>query len=237
MTLQDYQDTMLALIEGRIGAEQAAAALYQTDDEITALRLRDYRQGYLGAQGEGLSIQHPQTCAVVEARQGREGWRRLVAAFLAAHPPRHPHRVVAFAPFPDFVAADPALPAWLGDLARLERAALLVDLAPDTPEAAVDPETRVIAVGWDLLGWSADGAPDLSADPEPRPVQVLTWRDADGTPLQAEVGPLEALALELARGRGPLPPGALETLGASEADLAEARAALEEIGAIRAELG
>lgn len=233
MNLNEYQDTFWSLLDGTLDGGAAATALYGDDDGLNPVRLSDYRAGYLGAQNEGLSIQHPQTRAVLEARQGRDAWRALVERYLAAHPPDHPHRIVAFAPFPDFVAQDATLPPWLGDLARLERAALLADVGPDAPEAPADPETRVLALGWDVLAWNADGAPDLRTDPERRCNLVLTWRAEDGSPLQAEVGPVEELALIVARRGEPATDEEREAIGATEDELAAALEALVEIGAVR----
>lgn len=232
--LQHYQDTVLALVQGRVSAEQSAIALFGAADERTVARLRGYRDSHLLGQVEGLQIQHPEVWRVIEARLGRDAWIAVVEGFLAAHPVSHPHRLVAFAPFAAYLATRQELPPWLPDLARLQRAALLADLAPDTCSVRIEPVTSVTAVTHDILGWNADGSPDLLADPEPRECLVLTWRGPDGEPLQAEIGQLERLVVErLLEGRLPTE-AELAALGLGAAELAEALEELARIGVIGA---
>jgi hypothetical protein len=233
MNLQEYQDVLHALILGTASAEDTARVLFGEQDETTVIRLSGYREGYLGAQREGLEIQHPQTHAVVTARYGEQAWRDLVASFLDACPEQHPHRVVALEPFAGFVASRADLPPWLGELARLERDALLASVAPDEDTARIEPRTTVAALRWDVLGWNRDGAPDLFAEPELRETLVLTWRAPGGETLQAEVAELDALLVRcLLEGRMP-GDRELSALGCGVEELLGSLEALREIGAVR----
>lgn len=233
MTLQQYQDAIHAMILGSVSAEDTARALFGSDDETTVVRLSGYRDGYLGAQREGLEIQHPQTVAVVTARYGRQAWRDLVESFMAAFPDQHPHRVIGFEPFAAFVASRADLPPWLGELALLERRALMATLAPDDDTARVDPQTSVARLRWDILAWNQDGQPDLYAEPEVRDNLVLSWRAPGGETLQAEVGELDALLVGcLLEGRMP-EDRELRALDCGVDDLLGSLEALREIGAVR----
>lgn len=233
MNLQEYQDVLHALILGTTSAEDTARALFGSDDETTVIRLSGYRDGYLGAQREGLEIQHPQTHAVVVARYGEQAWRDLVAAFLDAFPEQHPQRVIALEPFAAFVASRADLPPWLGDLALLERKALVASVGPDQEAAPIEAQTSVEALRWDVLAWNRDGDPDLFAEPEARETLVLTWRAPGGETLQAEVGELDALLVRcLLQGRMP-GEDELSALGCTVEDGLGSLEALREIGAVR----
>lgn len=233
MNLQQYQDLMMDVIQGRGAPEAAAAQLWGSFEARDVVRLEGYRKGTIGATGEGLEIQHPQTARVIRERLGAGAWWRVVSAYVDAHLPSHPHRLAGFEPFPAFLATREELPTWMAELASLERAALLASMAPDQPDASVELDTAVLHLQWDVLGWNNDCDPDWAADPEPRPCRVLTWRGPEGTPLQAEVGPLEEAVLEARRqGRG-LSEAEREALGCGTEDEDEATVALVEIEAIR----
>jgi hypothetical protein len=130
--------------------------------------------------------------ARVAAVAGTEVFERLVSGYLARHPSSHPSVRELGREFAAFLSerADPALPAFLPDLARLEWARVEVFDAPDATAlraadlagvAAEDwPELRLAAVpalevvdaAWPVHRiWSGD---DASA---PEPTTVRVWRD------------------------------------------------------------
>lgn len=132
----------------------------------------------------------------VKRALGTEGFTRLAADYLKAHPSRSPFINDAGAAFPSFLRGHPfsrKIP-YLPELAALERAALtalftdrasagdLSRLLP-TSRLVLDPTVRLVRTRWavDRL-WKSRGLPEGRGPrrlgrPEPR--RLLLWRDDD----------------------------------------------------------
>lgn len=227
MNLATWQDMLSqALIDGD---SSPFAAL----DEDLPWRVEVYLQGFVGNNAEGLTDQFPHVSAWILHHRGPAGWGQLIRAFQREHPPQHESRVVAFAPFPDFLASRTELPPWLADLARLHAAARTAMLAPDQVAERVEPTAQIDSFQWDVLAWCGDGEPDLDAEPEARLNMVLTWRAEDLSPRHAEVGLLEAQLIECLRGGGSPEPALFAELEVDGDDIGAALEALTEAGLLR----
>ena len=134
---------------------------------------------------------------------------RSIAAFLDEVGPRTPHMRDVPAEFVAHAAprwrTDARLPSWIADYAELELVDFTVGVAPrPSPppaltEVAVD-RPLVFAEARQLvhLGWAVNvmARDDLEAEPEPRSVSVLVYRDAAHCSRFLELTPLAAAILE-----------------------------------------
>lgn len=95
-----------------------------------------------------------------------------------------------------------AIPGYLPDLARVERAFYEQLASPPEPTAgmtpdaiAINPTLRLFEVGWQSLLQMLDGDP---VDPAPGAQVLLFWRaPLDGAPCQSAASPEELLALKI----------------------------------------
>jgi hypothetical protein len=219
--MQAWHDTLHDLHLGSCSASEAAQRLYGHADAQLVARLDTYRRGFIASEARGLATQHPQCHAVVCELSGIEHWRALTAAFLADHPRMHTRHSESLAPFADWLRGRDDVPAWLADLARLERASVQAEIASDEREGLLGAGTSITAVEHDVLVWHEAGG-DARQPPTPCAQLVLTWRDADLEVRQAEIGELEQFVIE-ARRRGGRP---------SDAELAAVELSCEEFSEI-----
>lgn len=223
--MQAWHDTFHDLHLGTCSASAAALRLYGHADEQLIARLDTYRRGFVRGEAHGLATQHPQCHAVVCELSGAERWHELAAAFLADHPRMHTRHTVSLAPFADWLHGRDDVPAWLADLALLERASMAAEIAPDEREGLLGADASITAIEHDVLVWHEAGD-DVRQPPAPGALLVLTWRDADLEVRQAEIGELEQLVIEALR-RGDRP---------SDAELAAVELSTEEYAEIGAEI-
>lgn len=194
------------LLRGEAGVESALRP------GLPAARLAVYRNTVMGSLAVVLGQAYPN----VRRALGEERFAALACRFAADHPPRRPMLWSYGGGFPGWLAeAGAALPPWLPDLARLDRAMhealFAADADPLDPArlAAVPPEragalrlvphpsVRLVLSGWPVHALWADAG----ATPGPVPEAVLVGR-ADGDVLCARLDPADgALAAALVAGR------------------------------------
>jgi len=147
MKLDDTQQILWRLITAREGAAGADALVCGDDRLGAAERVDVYANMYFFRLLECLSEDFPALHAVV----GHEGFHRLAADYLEAHPSRHPSVRMLGRELGDFLERHvlSGSRAWLPDLARFEWALLEAFDAPDAPP--VDGE-RLGAVAPEIWG-------------------------------------------------------------------------------------
>jgi hypothetical protein len=224
-----WHDTLHDLHLGTCSASEAALRLYGHADEQLVARLDTYRRGFVSGEANGLATQHPQCHGVVCELSGAERWSELAVAFLADHPRMHARRTVSLAPFADWLRGRDDVPAWLADLALLERASVEAEIAADEREGLLGAGTSITAVEHDVLVWHEAGD-DVRYPPAPGTLLVLTWRDAHLEVRQAEIGELEQFVVEALRRGGQPSDAELAAVELSREEFAEIVEQLADLG-------
>ncbi|NBB70182.1 MAG: DUF2063 domain-containing protein [Alphaproteobacteria bacterium] len=138
-----------AEVAAALRAEDGAAAPAGLDAEDRA-RFRVYRNNVAVGLTGALAAAYPVTRRLV----GEAFFTATAKAFVAAHPPRSRSLALYGAAFPSFLAAFPPARgvAYLGDVARLERAVLealhAADAAPLAPDVLAGLGERAAAAGF-----------------------------------------------------------------------------------------
>ena len=187
---------------------EVAAALRADDgrtapaglDEEGRARFRVYRNNVAVGLTDALAAAYP----VVRRLVGAEFFTATARAFVAAHPPRARSLALYGAAFPGFLASFPPARsvAYLGDVARLERAVLealhAADAAPLAPDALATlgeraaravftphPAARVVASPHPIASlWRAQRETDGAARVAGRAETALVTRPADRVVVQ-----------------------------------------------------
>jgi len=163
-SLRELQVAFFAALESgtagatRVGDDLRAVVASGTGRDVAGRT--EHRRGALDADGKiGVYVQmywmrivdvlredFPRTATLV----GDDRFRTLARDYLAATPSRHPSLRHVGAGFADFVAArlPAAAPAFLADLARLERARVDVFDAPDADVLTIADVRRVAIENW-----------------------------------------------------------------------------------------
>jgi hypothetical protein len=188
----------LASLERRFRALVVGEAPLATAGELilgdhvdAADRMRVYVHAYVERIRAALADDFPKLAVVL----GDDDFAALVRLYLQAHPPRHWSLSGAGDRLAGFVAGDARWPAWLADLARLERARVEAfdaadaaplsrdDLARVSPEAfaglhlALVPSARVITLASPADdAWSAIEDRVPWTPPAPTTTHVAVWR-------------------------------------------------------------
>jgi hypothetical protein len=172
-----------------------------------AARLQVYVDAYFWRLRDVLAEDFPRLAALL----GTDRFEELARAYLRACPSAGPSVRHLGDAFPAFVASSSALPPYLGDLARLERARTDVFDGPDDVPLtvaelrAIEPRawpalrfTPIRALTLLRLGWPVHElwSDDAAAPPTPAPTTLRVWRGADYRVLHAPVGARAAVALE-----------------------------------------
>lgn len=210
MTLAEAQDLFAALVTGDRPVDPAAReALLVGDAGLSASdRARIYSDMYLSRLVEALREDYPLLARLL----GDEEFFSLCAAYVRAHPSRHPSLARLGADLPAFLRERAASRADLSDLAALEWARAEAFVAPDAEplgEAALRSlgedaasarlelvaSVRLLSLGHDAAALWADL--EASREPHvPRPgsASLLVWRKGFEV-FHAEVSPEEWSAL------------------------------------------
>lgn len=189
------------------GADAVAARLRP---DLPTARLTVYRNTVAGSLVAVLGQAYP----TVRRAIGEAAFAPLAARYATRNPPRLPMLWCYGDSFAEWLESDAALPPWLPDLARLDRAmheALFAqDAEPLDPTrlAAVPPERvgtlRLMphpAVRLVRSSWSVHDSWKTGAEPSPAPEAVLVGR-RDGEVLCARLDPADGdLAAALLAGR------------------------------------
>jgi hypothetical protein len=207
-------DARLADEGATVGACPASIELLQAIEGHGALgaaeRLDIYAGMYRTRLVDVLREDFPRTLRVI----GDEQFAALAARYLARSPSTNPSLRHLGHGFADFLAAEPTLPAFLADLARLEWARVEVfDAADAVPLRLADlqsvpadawpalrlrliPACAVVESPWPIHRLWADG----DSLPEPEGTSVRVWRE-EWSVSHAAMGPVERQAFRaLARG-------------------------------------
>ena len=222
--LRETQQRLRALItapSGSIAAPEIDALLRGDPPPAAAVRLGVYAHAWFARIHGALADDFGALARVL----GESGFRELVRAYLAAHPPQRPSLRDAGARLADFLGASPAASPWrerhpfAPDLARLEWTLVEAFDAADAPVlarealAALPPERwsglrfafqpalRRLALAFpvDRLRSQHDAdAPELPSMLAPHPTQLCVWR-RDERVFHRPLDPMEAEALDLAR--------------------------------------
>ncbi|HYR17851.1 MAG TPA: DNA-binding domain-containing protein [Myxococcales bacterium] len=210
MTLAEAQDLFAALVTGERPVDPAAReALLVGDAGLSAdERARIYSEMYLFRLVEALREDYPLLARLL----GEEEFFSVCAAYVRAHPSRHPSLARLGAALPGFLR-DRAVPRPdLSDLAALEWARAEAFVAPDA--AALDetalrslgedpasarltlvPSIRLLSLGYDAAALWADLEALRQPGPAlPGPTWLLVWRKGFEV-FHAEVSPEELAAL------------------------------------------
>ena len=183
-----------AEVAAALRADDAGAAPAGLDAENRA-RFRIYRNNVAVGLTGALAAAYPVTRRLV----GDAFFTAMAKAFVAVHPPRTRSLALYGAEFASFVAGFPPARgvAYLGDVARLERAVLealhAADAAPLAPELLADlgaraaaavftphPSARVVASQHPIGSlWQGHRAGDGPVRVEGRPETVLVSRPAE----------------------------------------------------------
>jgi len=186
-SLRELQEWFWRSLAERPGADDAQAPepglvrlICPTPRMEPEERLQVYRRMYFWRITDALREDFPRVAALV----GEDEFQALVRAYLARHSSTHPSLRHVGRELPAFIAASPtpAMPPFLGDLARLEWARVEVFDAPDA--AVLTPA--------DLRAVPAPDWPGLCFSPVPA-LQVLVtdwpvhrvWDAVEGTPTLA----------------------------------------------------
>ncbi len=213
---------LIATVDRLVRAEDAGRALEEDPraflaqagldaadvDQLAALgarRLLVYRRHVRGTLRRALRLQIPRAAARLGA--ALDAW---MDRWLAEDGPRSRYlrdavfELVAWAA-PRW-AGDPALPPWLGDLARHELAHFEVAAAPDDEvapggkgldldrPARFHASVRIFHHAWAVHRRSED--PDARDEPAREPTAILAYRDADHEVRWLELTPLAAAILD-----------------------------------------
>ena len=201
-TEEDFRDDLAGfLARHEIEAEDAAALL------ASPRRLALYRRLVRHNVSSIVDTMLAHTRARLEVHAAGE-LDRTVAAFLAERGPRTSHLRDVPSELLAFVLprwrANPGLPRWLADHAIFELVDFTIGIAPrpepppplaevtaDRPLVFAEPKELL------YLGWAVNvlSCADLTVEPEPRPVAILAYRDAEHAARFLELTPLAAAIL------------------------------------------
>jgi hypothetical protein len=225
MELARLQALLCRLITGAAtpaDADAGAAAIAADGRMDAAARLRIYADSYFYRLAATLQEDYPALAAML----GEARFNSLITDYLAAFPPARPSIFYAGRHLAEFLReAGPAWPAWMADLAALERnlieafhaadaiplrAAELAAIAPEAWPAitlATHPSVRLVCCRWSvgeiLRAFEAyrdagdPPPPDALPAPAPAPVTYLVWRQEEITYFRA-LEAAESAALQTA---------------------------------------
>jgi hypothetical protein len=159
-SLRELQETFWRALAERPGASGSPALarplleVIPPSERLTPSdRLGIYAGMYFWRIVDALREDFPRVAAVL----GDEGFADLARGYLARHPSSHPSLRHAGGALPDFIADQPppGAPAFLADLARLERARVDAFDALDVAALRVDDLRAVPATDWPALRFAA----------------------------------------------------------------------------------
>jgi hypothetical protein len=192
VTLGEAQDLFAALVTGDPSVDPAAReALLLGDGRLSASqRARIYSDMYLSRLVEALREDYPLLARLL----GDDEFFSLCAAYVRAHPSRHPSLARLGADLPAFLRERAASRTDLPDLAALEWARAEAFVAPDaeplgeaalralgeeaaSARLALVPSVRLLSLGHDAAAlWADLEASRAPEAPRPGPAAVLVWR-------------------------------------------------------------
>jgi hypothetical protein len=210
LTLAEAQDVFAALVTGDRPVDPASReALLIGDAGLSASeRARIYSDMYLFRLVDALREDYPLLARLL----GDEEFSSLCAAYVRAHPSRHPSLARLGAALPGFVRDRAGARADLADLAALEWARAEAFVAPDavpldetalrslgedaaSARLVLVPSVRLLSLGYDAAAlWADLEAAREPGPPRPGPGSLLVWRKGFEV-FHAEVSPEELAAL------------------------------------------
>jgi uncharacterized protein len=191
-------------LQYRLAAHLRDPERQEAPEGIEPRRLAVYRELFFNNVSGLLAGAFP----VLHAILGEAGWARLVRRFYAEHRAHTPHFPELPGEFLDFIEAERVEePPFIAELARHEWTELELQIAPDAPEAGVDPSAdlldtvpvlsplvRARAYTWPVHRLSAGHQPP---QPPPQPTFLVGYRGADDGVHFLEVNLPTARLLEL----------------------------------------
>jgi hypothetical protein len=219
MRLMALFSALRPLIEGRADATAVALSLGESSPGLE-LGLQVYAETCHKLRRDAIDVIHAGTRAAVTVRAGEALWDALVEAYFRERPAQSFELNENAAGFGECLAGQAGLPAWLGELARLEWATWRAESAPDDSflnkdssegPLRADASVAVLRGAWDVAGWLAEEA--WAEEPVAGESAVVVWRDRELDACRATPTDAELAAIEAALAGAPGPWGDDEVVG------------------------
>lgn len=213
LSLPELQAAFLRAVAGgdRVdaagGFDDLSAEIAARDPLAPRERVQIYARMYRARLVDALAEDYPRVAAVL----GPQRFHDVAHAYVSATPSRRPSLRWFGAHFPEFIATSAVEPEFLADLARLERARLMVFDAPDAGLLSIEalrrvpvedwgrlrlqvvPALEVLRVGWPVHAIWDDPAAAVSTGGSSE-IWLRVWRQGDRV-YQAPIDDAERLAL------------------------------------------
>lgn len=212
MKLAEFFAAIGPFLEGCAEDRATRRLFYPGDaDGTDARRLSIYREFCRIHRFEALDHVYSATRDARVRLDGEASWEALVDNYFRSHPMSHAEINENGADFPEFLAARPELPAWVGELADLEWWCWRTLTAPDSSHPQgntpfqLHPTVEVRPYEHALVEWLDTPGEQRPTAPRARQTFVLFWRAPDFSARRDDAS-LEELRLLKAIAAGlPLP--------------------------------
>lgn len=243
MRLRGVFEAVEPLLAGRVGAGEAAGALYGEVDSADARRIAIYERFCRAHRFEAVDGVYALCRGAIVAAWSEGVWDAFVEAYFQKHPMRSFELNENGAQLPAFLvehARAAGWPAWLPELADFEwwewQTRVALDDPADAGEAGplrLGATVELRPYAHDIVGWVDTPRDERAPVPEARDTIVVFWRDRDLDPRRDEAQAIELAVIKSVYEHGSIAAIAAE---AADEDVAETAADLHAAGILRGTL-